>query len=427
MPCHISFRDVDFHASTTGVRIVVTTDIPCHIYCRLSLKHPWIHKKPSYRRGMWLNDDVRFCFTVYEDNEQYEAGDTLIHTFWKPNWPYCTTKWCYFWGKVAGVECVSTSPIFKYHNDGVSPIPPPDKLLLFNSIEPQRIIGANGGSFRTWNLSHFVPENATGVIIQLVNSHASQRYGWGARKPGVTTRHTGQIMQDGQCWLLAGLNDAREVELYVQTSNRLHFWFMGYTGPDAVFLDSWIDILPSVPNDWQTKDLSAQCPGAKALIIQIGSATTVMQGYGLRMLGSTDDRVKASYHDSAVIGCDANQKIQIQTSSIDPLDCQAWVVGYLKGDIITYQNAPSIGVSLTGSWQARTLSTAGSKPRWAICQVDQPWSSVAYGAKKHPSYREITKLAVQQSWVIVHCDDSYQSDFYRANDANQFYKIAEIL
>ena len=124
MACHISVRDIDFHASVTGVRIRVTTDVPCHLRVRLSSQTPRIHKTPSLRRGVAFAEDVRFCFTVFEDNEQNEWGDTLVHTWWKTNWPVCTTKWLYVWGSRSGVTCVSTTAPFKYHNDGVAPEPP---------------------------------------------------------------------------------------------------------------------------------------------------------------------------------------------------------------------------------------------------------------------------------------------------------------
>ena len=116
MADHISIRDVKFSRSPEGVKIVVTTDVPCVLYCRLTIHEPWIHKKPSLRRGVQFAEDVRFCFTVFEDNLQDEVGACLIHTFWKEDWPICTTKWCYFWGTIDGVACVSTSPFFKYHN-----------------------------------------------------------------------------------------------------------------------------------------------------------------------------------------------------------------------------------------------------------------------------------------------------------------------
>ncbi|GAI10136.1 unnamed protein product [marine sediment metagenome] len=87
--------------------------------------------QPSIRRGVAFAEDVRFCFTVFEDNEQKEPGDTLEHTWWKKNWPVCTTKWLYVWGSRAGETCVSTTAPFKYHNDGVDPIPPPPPVLQF--------------------------------------------------------------------------------------------------------------------------------------------------------------------------------------------------------------------------------------------------------------------------------------------------------
>ncbi len=124
MACQISVRDIDFHASTAGVRIRAWTDAPAHLFLRLSSKRPWIHKKPSLRRGVAFAEDVRFCFTVFKDNEQNEWGDTLEHTWWKPDWPVCRTKWLYLWGMREGETCVSTTAPFKFHNEGIEPIPP---------------------------------------------------------------------------------------------------------------------------------------------------------------------------------------------------------------------------------------------------------------------------------------------------------------
>ncbi|MBA7543093.1 hypothetical protein ES705_35419 [subsurface metagenome] len=123
MPCHISVRDIDFHPSSTGVRIRVTTDVPSHLFVRLSRQEPRIHMQPSIRRGVAFAEDVRFCFTVFEDNEQNEWGDTLEHTWWKESWPVCTTKWLYIWGMRAGETCISTTAPFQYHNTGIEPVP----------------------------------------------------------------------------------------------------------------------------------------------------------------------------------------------------------------------------------------------------------------------------------------------------------------
>ncbi|MBA7655924.1 hypothetical protein ES703_63835 [subsurface metagenome] len=72
-------------------------------------------------------DDVRFCFDVYDDFEQDEDGDTLIHTFSLVDWPICVTKWLYLWGSRAGVVCVSTSVPLHFHR--TAPLFPPRGVI----------------------------------------------------------------------------------------------------------------------------------------------------------------------------------------------------------------------------------------------------------------------------------------------------------
>ena len=62
-----------------------------------------------------MHGDLYLCFVAYEDNEQLEAGDTLIHTFVKPNWQYCTTRYFYFWGTINSVTARSTTGLFTKH------------------------------------------------------------------------------------------------------------------------------------------------------------------------------------------------------------------------------------------------------------------------------------------------------------------------
>jgi len=98
-----------------GFRIILTTDIPCHLYMRWTLIEPEVHKIPTYRRGIALPADKRFCFVAWEENEQEEIGDTTTHTFTKLDWPLCQTRWFYFVGTRAMEQQPSVSPIFKKH------------------------------------------------------------------------------------------------------------------------------------------------------------------------------------------------------------------------------------------------------------------------------------------------------------------------
>jgi hypothetical protein len=77
-----------------------------------------------------MPEEYYFCFVGYRDIEQNEAGDTLFHSFTCPVWPYCTTKYYYYFGKQGGVFSKSTSAWWKYHN--WLSIPPPVFTLYSN-------------------------------------------------------------------------------------------------------------------------------------------------------------------------------------------------------------------------------------------------------------------------------------------------------
>jgi len=129
---------------TDGYLFVAHTNIPCHLFMRWTTVEPEVHSIPVLRRGLALRTDKRFCFVVWEENEQQEDGDTLSHTFEKRDWPVCQTRWFYFVGTKQGEQQPSTGPIQKKHftrigdlllfyepwsEDG--PPPPPEWTLIF--------------------------------------------------------------------------------------------------------------------------------------------------------------------------------------------------------------------------------------------------------------------------------------------------------
>ncbi|MBA7641850.1 hypothetical protein ES703_49535 [subsurface metagenome] len=118
-PARFSVRDIQQTIQPVGYIIVVTTDIPCHLFMRWTLEKPRTHKDPVLRRGAYFPEKVRFCFVKYVDNEQGEAGDTLIHTFVKLDWPICQTRYFYFWGTIASESSPSESPLFYKHFPGI--------------------------------------------------------------------------------------------------------------------------------------------------------------------------------------------------------------------------------------------------------------------------------------------------------------------
>lgn len=135
MLCHFSVRDLTWEKSLDSITLTVITDVPRHLFMRWTLEPPRTQQRSSVRRGLALKKDVSFCFVAYHDNEQEEDGDTLTHTFIKPDWAVCETRHFYFWGYSGELVCESTSPLFALHNDFVAlpdiPVPPPGEMLFF--------------------------------------------------------------------------------------------------------------------------------------------------------------------------------------------------------------------------------------------------------------------------------------------------------
>lgn len=118
-PSITNWAPLDFYYNSIleGFSLVIETDRPCHLYMRWTDTEPLKHPSVKFRRGISLMAGTRYCFVTFHENEQEEAGDTLIHTFIKKDWPVCETRWFYFIGTVAGEEQPSSSPIFHLHRE----------------------------------------------------------------------------------------------------------------------------------------------------------------------------------------------------------------------------------------------------------------------------------------------------------------------
>jgi len=140
---HWYLKDLQYEYLDDGFKLIATTDVPCHLFARMTTTPPRKHSKATNRRGLNVAWDIRFCFVVYEDNEQEEPGDTLIHTWLKSAWPVCETRWFYFIGNIAGLGSVSESPIFKFHFPAPPPEPPPPLTRIFFAQSNSRDVLSN--------------------------------------------------------------------------------------------------------------------------------------------------------------------------------------------------------------------------------------------------------------------------------------------
>lgn len=119
------------HVTPTGYIIIVTTNAYCHLFMRWSKQPYRVHLRPQIIRGLAQRFLPDYCFTVYQDNEQEETGDSLVHTFIKEPWSHCETRYFYFWGTIDDGHSPSTTCAYTKHR--FQPPPPPYALV---TLEP---------------------------------------------------------------------------------------------------------------------------------------------------------------------------------------------------------------------------------------------------------------------------------------------------
>jgi len=156
---HWALIDLKYEYLDDGFKLIAYTDVPSHLYCRMTTVPPQEHRKPILKRGVLWRDDIRFCFVAYEDNEQEEAGDTLTHTFLKATWPICETRWFYFLGTIAGQPVPSDSAIFEFRFPPPPPTPPPPLVRTFYAELDNRTLYKEA---LTWAPAHDAP---TGTVM----------------------------------------------------------------------------------------------------------------------------------------------------------------------------------------------------------------------------------------------------------------------
>lgn len=113
---HFVVRNVTYTLTATGYLVTCYTNYACHLWMRWTATVPQKHVNPIVVRGAPVGTFIDQCFVVFNDIEQNEPGDTFTHTFTADPWPYCQTRWFYFWGTVGGVLSPSASAIFSFHS-----------------------------------------------------------------------------------------------------------------------------------------------------------------------------------------------------------------------------------------------------------------------------------------------------------------------
>ena len=249
------------------------------------------------------------------------------------------------------------------------------------------------------DVSSYIPTGATGVILHVHNKSGTAR-GIGLRKKGSTdNRLQNMDGSPGHFWAMIGVDESRVLQVNSGNITDIDVYLVGYTATGVVFFDNAYDKSLVATGAWTDIDLSAECPGAIGIIVEIVASGGAISA-GLRKNGSTDARPAGNkYHSWAIIGCDGAQVIEgwIQDLAVD-----FFVVGYVTEGAVFKTNADDIAIASAGAWEPTDCSTEAPSSVMLFCEQI---ANEAYGVRKNGDTEDIyTNDMSGRANMFVPCD-----------------------
>lgn len=417
---HWALLDLTWEKVADGFIFTATTDVPCHLYCRMTKTPPVKRKFAAFRRGIYLQGDYRFCFVVYEDNEQEEAGDTLIHTFFKFDWPHCETRWFYFVGTQAETPSVSETAIFKFHFTAPDPLPHPSYLPL--SIGPFMLTEGTGNRWITYDLSDKVPWDATGVLLYVRWRPAENWRRWCVRPTGSGFNEWSVTYAHSHWNCFVPLNEAKEIDIYTQLWGGMQFWLLGSFGPQAGWTP-WTNIPISDATGWHTYDISAHLPTPKPpLAFLYLRSKQPAAGFGLRTVDGTPQIISHTYASFAAVKL-IDGKFQYGYSSATALpDLGLFLAGYVKHHAYLFTDCVEVTPPGTGDWFDVNVADPNITPRLTFLYS---YNAIATGLDlgwRSPSHIDFSAYHGSRNNFMAVGPEADLVSLYRQTDYQKFWK-----
>jgi photosystem II stability/assembly factor-like uncharacterized protein len=195
------------------------------------------------------------------------------------------------------------------------------------------------------DVSASIPAGATGVILQVLNSTATDRM-YGVRKKGSTDTWMSSYdtaKAGTHTWLMVGVDSSGIFEVYQETTDpQTHL--IGYTMSGVTFFTNALNKSLGSAGSWLDIDISSDT-GVDTAIGAIVTAqnTGNTQSWGIRMNGSTDSRggtagtgdTRHNFSSMAMVGVDGGEifEMRIESTEID-----AYLMGYVTSGAVFFQN-----------------------------------------------------------------------------------------
>ena len=270
----------------------------------------------------------------------------------------------------------------------------------FFPIDPVEVTPGTANSWEDVDVSSYVPEGATGVVLHLVDTNTSFHRYVGIRKNGSTDDRHNDIAIGAHFWAAIGVDTSRIFEAYIENTTQVDIYLVGYTKSGVTFKTNADDKSLGSTGSWQDIDCSAEAPNAIGLIFESYSYDSL--AFGMRKNGSSDNRTNNKYKQTwTIIGCDTSQICEgyIQNTNID-----SFLVGYITDGCTFNTNADDVSLGSVGSYIDLTALPSGAN--MGFIEVIAGSTAYYYGLRKNGSSEDIHYDVYYHAWAMVECDDS---------------------
>ena len=221
-------------------------------------------------------------------------------------------------------------------------------------IIPVDITAGIIGLWQEVDVSGIVPVGTTGAILHVTNTGGSD-YRFGCRDGA--SLDSGSLIRDmyreTHTWAMTKVDANRKFEVFIENV-AVNVYLVGYTTAGVtMFLNPVSDhILLGTGGDvWTEKDVSAACPGAKAIILLFTGSDTNWYNLGARCAGQSDPDRHASARGfgchTFIVGCDTDQLIDVLSASVN---LKIFILGYITDGVTMNLDATDKSLGGTGSF-----------------------------------------------------------------------------
>jgi len=214
-----------------------------------------------------------------------------------------------------------------------------DENVTFETNAIDKSLGTTG-AWTDIDISANAPSGSTGVICEIVNTHATSHYIGVIRKNGSSDDRTAnsKVRAKHCVYGLCGLDASYIFEGYIEAVD-VDFYVVGYTKAPIVFFTNAIDKSLTITGSWLDIDLTADTEAAAdGAIWQIHNLAAAIRYGELRKNGSSDDRsasagLLANCHCCLGVGLDTDN---ICEGYISDTTVDFYLMGYCKPAGATY-------------------------------------------------------------------------------------------